>query len=177
MPRKRPGELRGELRAKPAARKRPPVPLESQEQAAITRLLDAAGFCVYDLSQGRATRQTPGLPDLYAVHPEVGWVWWVEVKRQKGARVSVAQRLFQDIHVVAPREVRIKVGSFEEAWVALEEVGFAYREGGEWRLRPHRGPMWLEWHRVQAEIKAESRRKRGRKAIRDAQRNAQGGES
>lgn len=167
MPRKRPNELRQVDRRR--------VPRENDEQRAIVNLLDAVGFCVHDLSQGRATRQTHGLGDLYAVHPVVGAFWWIEVKRQKGGRVSPAQRMFATLHTQEGANLqwfgrlRVVTGSLADVWRELEGIDLAEQRNGEWWAKPARGERWAEWHNVQAETKAESRRKRGRKALRDAQ--------
>ena len=68
--------------------------LEADIQLAIRRALEALGFSVYDLSQDRATRQTPGLADLYVMGH--GRCAWVEVKRPKG-RQSEAQVRFEGL--------------------------------------------------------------------------------
>ena len=64
---------------------------EKQVQHAIKKVLQAFDFSVWDLSQPRATKQTPGLPDLIAVgHARV---LFIEAKTAKG-RVSDAQAMF-----------------------------------------------------------------------------------
>lgn len=79
--------------ATPEARERiPDDRSEAEIQLAIRKALTAHGFHVYDLSQDRPTRQTPGLADLYVVGH--GTCAWVEVKRPKG-RQSDAQKLFE----------------------------------------------------------------------------------
>lgn len=64
---------------------------ESEIQLGIRRALETLGFEVYDLSQDRPTRQTPGLGDLYVVGR--GRCAWLEVKRPTG-RQSEAQVRF-----------------------------------------------------------------------------------
>ena len=46
------------------------------------------------MSQGRTTRQSAGLADLWAMHPKSGGVW-IELKAP-GGRLSEAQQLFAD---------------------------------------------------------------------------------
>lgn len=58
---------------------------EAHHEREIAALLTALGFTVYRLSQGYrkakgGTRQTPGLADLYALHPTKQVTLWVEVK-------------------------------------------------------------------------------------------------
>lgn len=77
-------------------------PLEREIQKSIVQYLRASGWQVWQTSQGfrrdpGGTRMTPGIPDLYTIHPEHGAVW-LEVKRGKVGRVSVAQRAFADDH-------------------------------------------------------------------------------
>lgn len=72
---------------------------EAAEQALGTALLRSAGFAVYELSQGYrsdpgGTRQTPGLPDVYAMHPSAGSLWW-EAKAH-GGQLRPSQEAFAD---------------------------------------------------------------------------------
>lgn len=69
--------------------------LEKAEQAAITKMAKAAGMTVYSLSQARASKQTPGLPDLWLAHPGRSFAGWFEVKRQCGGVPSEAQLRFR----------------------------------------------------------------------------------
>lgn len=69
-------------------------PTERQVQRAVCQLYELHGCAVYDLSQPRATMQTPGLPDLWIVWAERGAAWWHEVKRP-GGRATPAQLLFR----------------------------------------------------------------------------------
>src|SRR5690349_16309807 len=75
---------------------------ESDVLYSVRTLLEAVGFSCYRLAQGRMTRQSAGLPDLYALHPTKGALW-VECKRPDGRR-SAAQSLF------AARCIRAGVG-------------------------------------------------------------------
>jgi hypothetical protein len=106
--------------------KLPPPPLEKVEQAGIIALIRAVGGHVWELSQTREAQQTPGLPDLYATvpakagDPRGAISLWIEAKRERGGRVSAAQRHFQKccqlsgtVHVLgALKEV--------EAWAEAE---------------------------------------------------------
>jgi hypothetical protein len=65
---------------------------EAEVQLAIRRTAEALGYDVYDLSQGRPTRQPAGVPDLYVRGH--GRRVWIEVKRPLGGRVSEHQDRF-----------------------------------------------------------------------------------
>lgn len=67
---------------------------ETDVQRAVTQFFRKAGCHVYSLAQGRKTRQTPGLPDLYVIHPSYG-AWWFECK-VPGGKLSAAQAKFAD---------------------------------------------------------------------------------
>lgn len=69
---------------------------EKAEQVEIRRLAIAYGFAVYNLSQPRATKQTPGLPDLWLMHKRLPIACWWESKRQVGGALSAAQEEFRD---------------------------------------------------------------------------------
>jgi hypothetical protein len=56
---------------------------EKAEQLQIRRLFESCGFVVYNLSQARASQQTPGLPDLWLVNPATGDALWFECKAPK----------------------------------------------------------------------------------------------
>jgi len=67
---------------------------EKAEERAAHKLADALGFEVYRLSQSRASRQSPGWPDLLLVCPAKGLAVWYEAKSATGKQ-SPAQRAFQ----------------------------------------------------------------------------------
>jgi hypothetical protein len=97
----------------------PPKPrLEKFEQADGIKLLQSLGAKVYTLgtrrprgtrcrqcgafvAESQGTRQTPGLPDVYAVLPgdreRTSRALWWEVKRATGGRLSSAQEEFRDL--------------------------------------------------------------------------------
>src|ERR1041385_104771 len=56
--------------------------------------MDALGFTCWHLSQNRASRQTPGWPDMLFTHPGKGLAVYYEAKRQ-GGKQSPAQQEFQ----------------------------------------------------------------------------------
>jgi hypothetical protein len=85
--------------------------LSQDIQLGIRRALEVLGFDVYDLSQDRPTRQTPGLGDLYVIGR--GRCAWVEVKRP-GGRQSETQELFE-------RRVRANGGEYH-VWRSEEEA-------------------------------------------------------
>ncbi len=100
--------------------------LEKREQHEIVKRLRVCGFVVYWLSQARASKQTPGLPDLWFVHRSEPIAGWFEAKRQVGGRLSPAQ---QEFRAHCDRTgIRHLVGDryFAERW--LVDVGLATLE-------------------------------------------------
>lgn len=84
-----------------------PLPTEAAVHLAVRHALALFDYRWYNLSQGYrpggkrhgSTRQTPGLPDLYAQHPAWGPLW-LEVKRP-GGKLAPAQEAFQRDEVAA----------------------------------------------------------------------------
>jgi len=70
--------------------------LEKTEQLEVRKRFVVCGFKVRNLSQPRATKQAPGLPDLWLVHRALPIAVWFETKRQVGGRYSDAQLEFRD---------------------------------------------------------------------------------
>ncbi len=70
--------------------------LEKEEQRQVTNRFRAFGFKVRNLSQPRASKQSPGFPDLWVVHETKPIAFWWETKRQVGGRHSDAQLEFAD---------------------------------------------------------------------------------
>jgi hypothetical protein len=66
-------------------------PLEKHIAADIVRELRAIGCEVSSTQQTRSSRQTEGMPDLYATHEAWGVAAWLEVKRP-GGKPSKTQR-------------------------------------------------------------------------------------
>lgn len=84
--------LKGKLRAPRKLVREPDV------QKAVRRIFQAVGAEVYTLSQYGSSEahshRTPGVPDLYCIHPQRG-AWWWEVKVD-GGKLSDAQHLFAE---------------------------------------------------------------------------------
>ncbi len=78
---------------------------EKEIAHAVTQLLELHGWKVSNLSQARASQQTPGLPDKYAQHPKWGTLW-VEVKGPNG-RLSAAQRAWHAAEIAADGTVAV----------------------------------------------------------------------
>lgn len=66
---------------------------EKEIQRAGCELLRTFGFAVYNLSQARATKQTPGLADTFICgHGVTCWIEW----KRPGAKQSPAQVAFEN---------------------------------------------------------------------------------
>lgn len=85
---------------------------EAQVQLAIRRAAEVLGYDVYDMSQGRPTRQPAGIPDLYVRGH--GRRVWIECKRPRGGKLSEAQHRF----------IASELGNGGEAMVARSEQDF-----------------------------------------------------
>lgn len=70
--------------------------LEKAESVEVRKLLIAYGFRIYNLSQARASKQTPGLPDIWFSHTSMPLAGWFEVKRSNGGVLSKAQIEFAE---------------------------------------------------------------------------------
>lgn len=103
----------------PAEEKRRADLLEKHEQNAVRKIFVAHGCAVYNLSQSRATKQTPGLPDLFVFSSRSGHAFWFETKRPVGGVQSRPQREFQER--CAQCGVRYVIGGQTEAWALLRE--------------------------------------------------------
>jgi hypothetical protein len=113
--------------------------LEKAEQVEIRKLFIAHGFTIYNLSQARASKQTPGLPDLYAFHTREPFSTWWETKRQVGGALSPAQREFQE-HC---QRTRTTYGCGDR-WAAAEflvQHHFAARGPGPYGIIPVRDTL------------------------------------
>lgn len=94
--------------------------LERKEQAEVAKIFRAHGCLVYSLSQPRATKQAPGLADLYVFAPRARLAWWFEVKRPVGGVQSPAQREFQQL--CDQCGVRYVIGGQREAWALVQNL-------------------------------------------------------
>lgn len=111
---------------------------EKEEQAYIAKLFRGFGCKVYNLSQARATKQTPGLPDLWVVHRELGLAWWFETKRAAGGRISPAQHDFaEECHLA---DVRHYVGDRRTAAKLLVDLNIARVGDGPCGIIPFHQP-------------------------------------
>lgn len=96
--------------------------LERQIQADVVRLYRAHGCIVYSLSQTRASKQTPGIGDIYVLNPVKKRAWWHETKTPSG-RQSPDQREFALLcHSCT---VGYVLGGVEAARMHLKAIGYA----------------------------------------------------
>jgi len=103
-------------------------PLEKSEQSEVMKLYRAYGCHVYNLSQARATKQTPGLPDLWVTRGE--HAWWHETKRPVSGKPSPAQEVFAQ-ECLAAGIVHV-LGGLSVARLRLLAIGAArWIEGGD----------------------------------------------
>ncbi|SRR5581483_7123475 len=107
------------------------------EYEAAVRVLRATGWTVYRLSQARASRQTPGLPDLWAFHPVLRLELTVEVKSGAG-RPTPEQEEFAQFRALCQRDHVI--GGRDAVLDYLARHGLARRVSGPagWVLMPPR---------------------------------------
>ncbi|MDI3341995.1 MAG: hypothetical protein QJR03_15840 [Sphaerobacter sp.] len=118
--------------------------LEKVEQREVVRLYRAFGCVVRSLSQPRATKQSPGFPDLWIVHTRIGQAWWHETKRQgwTDADVRPDQRVFREDCLACG--IDYVLGDRFAAAEQLVRLGLAVRVGD--RLEPAsrtlRGGQW-----------------------------------
>lgn len=124
---------------------------EKKIQADGEQLLRMAGLAVYHLSQSRETRQTPGLPDTYAMHPTLKLVLWVEWKTPTG-RQSPEQIAFQ--RQAEGAGVTYLLGGLDAVRRWLIAVGLARHEFGQpFILTPKGNPRhWLERRQPTPEV-------------------------
>lgn len=107
--------------------------LEKEIQREVVKTYAGFGCKVYNLSQPRATKQTPGLPDLWVVCLSSGWsrqgkiAWWHETKTPTGKQ-SEAQREFQ--RECKSCRVGFVVGGVKAAEEQLITFGIAERING-----------------------------------------------
>lgn len=109
--------------------------LEDKEQWEIVKLFRAYGCKVYNLSQKRAAKQTPGLADLYVTRRQSGHAFWFETKRQVGGIYSTSQIEFREENDAAG--VLCWGGDRYDAASLLVDLGLAMRDGaGVWGISP-----------------------------------------
>lgn len=81
---------------------------EKEVDRAVTRDLRALGCEVVNLSQARASKQTPGVPDKLALHAGWGLAVWVELKSAAGTTSPAQDAMHASLraaghHVVTAR--------------------------------------------------------------------------
>ncbi|HET7552179.1 MAG TPA: hypothetical protein VFK04_12885 [Gemmatimonadaceae bacterium] len=110
--------------------------LEKAEQLEVQKVYRAFGCTVYWLSQARAARQTPGMPDLRIFAPRAGAHWDHETKRQgRGDKdLEPAQRDYREHAEQCGLDV--VVGDRFAAGDQLVRLGLAVWDGD--RLEPVR---------------------------------------
>ena len=94
---------------------------EKELEASIIAALRSLGCHVTKFSQPRATKQTEGIPDLYARHAAWGIRLWLEVKTHRG-RVRPAQAAWHEAERAAGGTV-VVVRSPSDAVEALRGLG------------------------------------------------------
>ncbi|GJG88706.1 hypothetical protein tb265_38870 [Gemmatimonadetes bacterium T265] len=100
--------------------------VEKATQHDVVKVFRALKGEVYVLSQARAAKQTPGLPDLWVAWPARGVAGWFETKRPKGGRLSDEQVAFAAQCLAAG--VAYGVGSRKDAEAWVIALGLAYRD-------------------------------------------------
>lgn len=114
---------------------RNPHILEKEEQHECYKVFRAFGCTVWNLSQARETKQTPGLGDAFITHPDRGLAFWWETKRQVGGGHSPAQLEFRR-HCLDGR-VMYYTGDRFHAQQTVVDLGLAERlAGGTLHPRP-----------------------------------------
>ena len=108
------------------------VPLEKHVQTLVRGMFHARGFVTYNLSQARATKQTPGLPDFWFAHPTRGIAGWWETKRPRRSGrgcepLRPEQARFRDECLAAG--VHHGWGGVDEAAAFLTQLGFPVYTG------------------------------------------------
>lgn len=102
-------------------------PTERQVQRTIVRILRQVGFKVYVFSDRRRV-VTPGIPDLYALHPGKRIATWIEVKAP-GQLLRREQQQFAHDCIMAGVP-HLTVDAVSVFWDWLYEKGFM---AGPWQ--------------------------------------------
>lgn len=130
QPTPKPWHYAGPLKQPPSGR------LEDKEQHEIVKLLRAYGCVVYSLSQKRATKQSPGIPDLFLFVPVSIGNAWFEVKIE-GGDVRPDQRDFADR--CALYGSHYACGDLRAAKDFLVDINLAYYYEGD--IEPYRNSL------------------------------------
>jgi hypothetical protein len=110
---------------------------EKRVVAAADKQLRALGFVVVNLSQSRASKITPGVPDRLYMHPARGVALWWEAKTATG-RQRPDQRQFQEWCDACDWPYVLGTDAALFGW--LQEQGIAAEEDGLLVPLPYRSP-------------------------------------
>lgn len=99
--------------------------LESHIAGRVIQELRGIGCHVSSTQQSRASRQTVGIPDLYATHAAWGVAAWIEVKRP-GEKPTKAQREWHERTRAAGPPVLVVTSAAD----ALRQFGALPRPSG-----------------------------------------------
>jgi len=116
--------IRGEVEAQEEPRSAAAAPRGQPEKGvehAVDQALLQFGFDVTRLSQARASKQTPGIPDRYARHPRWGLRVWIEVKAGTNT-LSRHQKAWHTAERAAGGHV-LTVWSVEDLTIGLRALG------------------------------------------------------
>lgn len=110
-----------------------------EEQRQVYTIFRAMGAEVWWLSQSRKTGQTPGLGDVYCIHPKHGISWWWETKHGSAAKrpLTGPQRHFE-LMCAAGNQLHGS-GTRQDAEQWLIDKGLATREADGF-LTPTKAP-------------------------------------
>lgn len=86
----------------------------------VKRAYEKFGCIVYNFSQARASKQTPGIPDLRVVHRKKGVSWWHEVKSPTGTQTP--EQIEFEIECELCGET-YRLGGVDEALAQLRAIG------------------------------------------------------
>lgn len=106
-----------------------PDEVEKVTQAKVVKRFRAFGFKVYNLSQARRTKQTPGLSDLWITHRRRGLALWWETKRPLGGRFSSEQLDFRDECTAAGVSYGAGDERAAEEWLIAHGIAYRTPEG------------------------------------------------
>ena len=96
---------------------------EKRAQGHVVKNLRMLGFFVSSFSQARASKQTPGIPDLFVCHARYGVSLWIEMKAPgKEKNLSAAQAVWHREARAAGQTV-IVASSTADVLAELQRMG------------------------------------------------------
>lgn len=114
----------------------------------VKKLYLAAGCEVLSFSQGRRTRQTPGIPDFYIFHPGIHAAWWHEAKADGGKPTKPQKWVAWLVHQTTSAQIGTHspyvIGGTEATIAQLEALGLAERWGVTIKVAAHANAWWRE---------------------------------